>query len=258
LASGWPADLNEGIVLKKKLGQSKAPIRPYVCTPAYDGKVDTDYAIALSETMKAASMMGIDVTAAIMGNGAFIDLARNTFVQMFLDNTDCTHLFFIDADLKWEARAFIGLVSAGLPVCAGVYQRRQMPPDYPVKYVEADEGGLHIVKGGWIACERVPTGFLCIERKVIEEMAEESIKLNLTNQPPTPRLFYTKLTEDNRFMGEDFVWCDDYRAKYNEPIWVWPDFDFTHGGYECNWHKHLNEQSERQMGEKRVGKRGRG
>lgn len=227
---------------KKKLGK-KPPISVYVATPAYDGKVDTDFAVSLAESCILATGMGIKVTAAVMGNGAFIDLARNTFVQMFLE-TDCTHLFFIDADLKWEARAFLGLVTAGKPVVAGMYRRRQNPEEYPVKYKEADEGGLQIVEGGWVECERVPTGFLCIERSVIEEMASEARMLKLHNQPPTPQLFYTHVLEDGRFMGEDFSWCDDYVKKYDEYIKVWPDFDFTHGGYDCNWHKFMNRQVE--------------
>jgi len=227
---------------KKKLGKKPA-ISVYVATPAYDGKVDTDYAVSLAESSILATGMGIQVTAAVMGNGAFIDLARNTFVQMFLE-TDCTHLFFIDADLKWEARAFLGLVTSGKPVVAGMYRRRQEPEEYPVKYREADEGGLNVVEGGWVECERVPTGFLCIERRVIEEMAAESQMLKLHNQAPTPRLFYTHVLEDGRFMGEDFSWCDDYVKKYDEYIKVWPDFDFTHGGYKCNWHEFMNRQVE--------------
>lgn len=227
----------------KKIG-NKPGIRAYVATPAYDGKVDTDYAISLAESCLYGSAMGIHITAAVMGNGAFIDLARNTFVRMFLE-TDCTHLFFIDADLKFEARAFIGLLTAGRPVCAGMYRRRQEPEEYPVKYVEAEEGGIKTIDGGWVQCERVPTGFLCIERWVIEEMARSARKLVLQNQPPTPQLFYTQVLEDGRFMGEDFSWCDDYVERYGKYIDVWPDFTFIHGGYECNWHEFMNRQVEK-------------
>lgn len=232
--------------MNRKLGdkrKNKADIRAYIATPAYDGKVDTDYAVSIAESCQYATQMGIHVTAGIMGNGAFIDLARCTFAQMFLE-TDCTHLFFIDADLRWEPRAFIGLLQSGRPLTAGVYRRRQEPEDYPVKYQEAPEGGLMMIEGGWIKCDRAPTGFMCIERRVIEEMSKDARKLILTNQPPTPELFYTKVLEDGRFMGEDFAFCDDYVKKYNEPVWVWPDYDFTHGGYKCNWHHFLNRKAQ--------------
>lgn len=229
---------------EKREKEVKFPIRAYVATPAYDGKVHTDYAISLAEASMYSVSSGIHVTAAVMGNGAFIDLARCNFVQMFL-KTDCTHLFFIDADLKFEARAFMGLLNAGRPVVAGVYRRRQEPESYPVRYVEDEDGGLRTADGGWVLCDRVPTGFLCIERRVIEEMVAESVMIKQPDMPDIPRLFYTKLTDTGHFMGEDFCFCDDYVAKYKEPIHVWPDFDFVHDGYKCNWHTYINGQVEK-------------
>lgn len=219
-------------------------IHAYVATPAYNGKVDTDYAIALAESCQMATVHGIRVTAAVMGNGAFIDLARNTFAAMFL-KTDATHLFYIDADLRWEPRAFVGLLTSGRPVVAGAYRKREEPESYPLRWVEED-GGIVPVDGGWIKCDRVATGFLCIERRVIEEMAKESIWIKQTSEfiQEVPRLFYTTIVDDNRFMGEDFAWCDDYVRKYKEPIHVWPDLDFVHGGYECNFHQWLNRKVE--------------
>lgn len=242
------AKINESGKQIRAMQQAVAGVRPYVATPAYNGKVDTDYAMSLADSCMVASALGVPVTAAIMGNGAFIELARNNFVRMFLE-TECTHLFFIDADLKWEPRAFIGILASGKPVAAGMYRRRQDPEEYPVRYKEAEEGGLMVVDGGWVECSRVPTGFLCIERSVVEEMAKDAPKWKQHGVPDAPRLFYTQEVEtedENRylFMGEDFSWCDDYCERYNTHIYVWPDFDFVHGGYECNWHKFLNKKIE--------------
>lgn len=231
---------------KAEQPKEKAKIRAYVATPAYDGKVDTDYAVSLAESCMVATAMGIHVTAAVMGNGAFIDLARNNFVHMFLE-TDCTHLFFIDADLKWEPRAFVGLLLAEKPICAGVYRRRQEPEDYPVRYIEEEvDGEMGITpEDGWIKCDRVPTGFLCIERRVIEEMAKDVVYLKQGGFPPVPRLFYTPILEleekntDGKpfhsFMGEDYAFAEDYCRKYNTHIPVYPNINFVHGGYPCNW-----------------------
>jgi hypothetical protein len=239
---------------KKAPVQDSAPekkqIRVYVATPAYDGKVHTDFAVSLAESCMYAASMGIHVTASVMGNGAFIDLARNNFAHMFLQ-TDCTHLFFIDSDLRWEPRAFLGLATSGRPVCAGIYRKRQEPEEYPVRFLEDKEGAIEIADGGWIKCDRVATGFLCIERRVIEEMTKDA---EIYSQggggicDKVAKLFYTKLVAGDdgvsRFMGEDYAWCDDYVTRYNEPIWVWPDFDFDHDGYKGNWHKYLNRLAE--------------
>jgi hypothetical protein len=220
----------------------------YICTPAYDGRVECNYSQSLAEAAFCAPLHGVKMTAGVMGNGAFIDLARNIFVKRFLEEfTDTTHLFFIDADLKFEARAFIGLIKSGLPICAGVYPRRQSPEDYPFMGAENPDGGGLWFIDDWLQCKRVPTGFLCIRRDVIEEMAADAVKLKIHGQDgPVPRLFYTKLDEENRFIGEDYCFSDDYVKRYGKHIPVWTNFDFVHGGYTGNLFQWLTKEVEKQ------------
>lgn len=233
---------------ERKLGKPQPKVHVYVATPAYDGKVDTDYSQSMAESAFCCPLYQVYFSAAIMGNGAFIDLARNLFAKWFLEDKEAqgyTHLFFIDSDLKFEPRAFIGLARAGQPICAGVYRRRQEPEDYPATLWEHPEIGGLWVEDGWVMAKRVPTGFLCISRKVLEEMAADAPKLTIEGQDgPVPRLFYTKVDEHGRFVGEDFAFCDDYVAKYGKPIPVWPDIDFKHGGYQCNYDKFLAKNVE--------------
>lgn len=219
----------------------------FIATPAYDGKVESDYAQSLAETSFCCPLYGIRVTMMVTGNGAFIDLARNIFVKRFLEQEEfieCTHLFFIDADLKFEARAFMGLVMSGQPICAGVYPRRQEPMDYPFVPTEHPDGGGLWFVDDWLQCDRVPTGFLCISRQVLKEMAEDAPKIVIHGQNgPVPWVFHTKFDEQGRFVGEDFSFCDDYRAKYGKSIPVWSNFDFTHGRvYKGNLFNFLTEK----------------
>lgn len=232
----------------EKNEQQKRP-HVYVATPAYDGRVLTDYALSMTETALLCGALGIQITATIVGNGAFIEIARNNLARMFLE-TDCTHLFYIDADLRFEPRAFVSLVKDNRPICAGMYRRRQEPEDYPVKLAPNPELGGLWVEDGWVMAERVPTGFLCIRRDVVEEMAREApimkqpAQAGHPAQPDTPVLFKTYYNEDRCFVGEDYAFCDDYRKKYGRPIPVWPDFDFTHSGYKCNWYNFLAKKIE--------------
>lgn len=194
-----------------------------------------------------ATLKEIHVTASVMGNGAFIEMARNIFMMEFL-KTDHTHLFYIDSDLKFESRAFVGLVESNRPVCAGVYRRRQEPEDYPVHYIEDnDNPGIQVQDGGWVGCDRVPSGFLCIRRDVVEEMVKHVEKISIRGQSDLiPWVFHTKMVDtdlgNRTFVGEDFAWSDLYTQIFKEPIWVWPDFDFIHAGYKCNWHKFIMKQ----------------
>ena len=230
----------------------RKPIHAYICTPAYDGKVECGYSQSLAEASFCAPLYNVQVTAGVMGNGAFIDLARNIFVKKFLEEyKDCTHLFFIDADIKFEARAFIGLLMADKPVCAGVYRRRQEPEDYPFQATDNPNGGGLWFVDDWLQCNRVPTGFLCIRRDVIEAMAEDAPKIHIHGQNGlVPWVFHTSFggewvpKDGEKFIGEDYGFCDDYVKKYNEPISVWSNFDFIHGGYSGNLFKFLTEKVE--------------
>lgn len=239
--------------MSRKLGNKRkskvkdiGPFDVYVGTPAYNGQVDVDYSQSLAESAFCSPLYQVKLTAGVMGNGAFIDLARNIFVKIFLEEfPEATHLFFIDADLKFPPNAFIGLIRSGLPICAGAYRKRQEPEEYPIRWTENPELGGLWVQDDWVMCDRVPTGFLCISREVIEEMAAEADQLHIQGQDgPVPRLFYTYMDEKGRFIGEDFAFCDDYRKKYGKPIPVWPDIDFVHGGYKCNFKDYLERKIE--------------
>jgi hypothetical protein len=219
-------------------------------------------------------MYNIQVTAGIIGNVGFIELARNIFVKKFLEEyPDCTHLFFIDGDLQFESRAFVGLVRSGLPICAGLYRRRQAHEDYPFKPAEnPDGGGLWFVQD-WLQCERVPTGFLCISREVLEAIAVESPCMEVADQPGgVPWVFdlkkepvtqatvgdktiarsygeSVKLRADGkevaggfRLIGEDYTFCDKYVEKFGKNIPVWSNFEFKHHGYQGNFFKWLTNE----------------
>jgi len=238
--------------MAKKLGKKDTvkveTYHPFICTPAYNGQVDVDFCTSMVESAYVSPLFQVQMTFGCVANGAFIDLARNTFVQQFLDDhKECTHLFFIDSDLKFSGRDFIGLVRADKPICAGVYRRREENEDYPMKYAEHPEIGGLWFEDDWLMAERVPTGFLCIRRDVIEEMAADAQKIIIqsgSGPKEVPRLFYTSVLEDGRFIGEDFAFCDDYMKKYKTPIPVWANIDFVHGGYKCNLVEYLDERIE--------------
>ena len=228
----------------------------HVATPAYDGKVDEGYASSMLMAGQIATTNFVEVSAAIMGNGAFIELARNILVKKFLEDESMdhfTHFMFIDADIKFEPRALAGLVRANWPVSAGAYRRRQEPEDYPIRWIPqpGSTDKLWMTDNEWLHCDRVATGFLCIRRDVLETMTQNCIDrgdvVKIHEQGDVPWLFYTKIDEEQRFEGEDFCWCDEYMKLVDEgvfdtPIMVWPDFDFNHGGYECNYYKYLEQK----------------
>jgi len=133
---------------------------------------------------------------------------------------------------------------------------------------ENPEGGCLWFIDDWLQCERVPTGFLCISRQVLEEMAAEAPVLEVADQPGgVPWLFDLKkevvtsqtkpvaqtysearqLLKDGkdpagafRLIGEDYTFCDKYVAKYGKHIPVWSNFTFKHHGFKGNFWEYLS------------------
>jgi hypothetical protein len=262
------------MTFRNKQPKDIKPLHVYVCTPAYNGQVDSDFTQSLAETAFCCPMYNIQITAGIIGNVGFIELARNMFVKKFLEEQpDCTHLFFIDGDLQFESRAFIGLVRSGLPICAGLYRRRQAHEDYPLMAAENPDGGGLWFVDDWLQCKRVPTGFLCISRKVLEEMAAEAPCMEVADQPGgVPWLFDLKKEEVKqgerpiaktygeaqsliksgadpqgvfRLIGEDYTFCDKYVEKYGENIPVWSNFVFSHHGFKGNFFDYLTREKDK-------------
>lgn len=229
------------------------PIHPYICTPAYHGQVDSDFAQALADASFVAHNFGIHITAGVLGNVGFIELARNIFVKKFLEEEGlqkCTHLFFIDADIKFPWHGFIGLLKADLPICAGVYRRRQDPEDYPFKYADNPDGGGLWFVDDWLQCDRVPTGFLCIRRDVLEELAKTERRVEMADQPGgVPWLFELKFEDipngNTRLIGEDYSFCDKYVARYGKAIPVWSNLEFTHHGFKGNLYDWLVKEKDK-------------
>lgn len=266
--SGMPAGYNHNNRV-----DTKNVLRVHVATPAYDGKVEANFSQQLLMTGQLCTINMIECSSSVMGNGAFIEMARNIFVHQFLEDEELkrfTHFFFIDGDVGFEPRGVVGLIRSGLPVTCGVYPRRNAGKklSFPAHFLPMPGTGGNTGKigrlqmnGGWLKMARVPTGFLCIKREVLEEMSRRAIarefpydredhpgavKLNDIDNP-VPWLFYTKFDEEGRFTGEDYAWSDDYMALYDagvfdEPLWCWPDFDFVHGGVEGNYLHFIKEQ----------------
>jgi hypothetical protein len=235
------------MAFKHKQKTKPKPPHIYIATPAYDGKVQTDFAMSVAETCQLATALGIRVTLCIMRNNIFIDHARNHFARLFL-GTDCTHLFFIDSDLQFEPRAVVSLIKADMDISAGVYPKRQDPEEYPAKFAVKDDGIW--VENGFVLCTHVPTGFLCIKRKIVEEMYADAPEYHCANEEPVRRLFYTYINENKNLVGEDFAFCVDYTKKYQKCIPVYPDFDFVHGErYKGNFHQYLNRLTQEEKAE---------
>ena len=208
----------------------------HIATPTLDGGLDARYVSALLRSTDALRARKIHYEIGFeIGNSLIAD-ARNQLVSRFLRGS-CTDLVFIDADVVWEPDDLIRLLGWPVPLVAGVYQRKSTKLDFAVKF-----GAKIGARGELVIAERVGTGFLRIRRDCLEKMAAAHPELRLRDaKDPDNRqlfaLFDTAIVE-GEFIGEDFTFCDRWRALGGEVL-VDPAIRLAHYGMHA-WDEPLS------------------
>ena len=236
-------------------------IRPLFATPCYGGNVTTVF--LRSWTRLALHMFRENMTFDIMTEEgeSLITRARNKMVARFLQWTDFTHLFWIDADIGFEPEAVFRLLRADHDVVAGIYplKREQWPVGgvpagttragldiiaarHPVNTgSEAESAVLKIDADGFMELGQAPTGFLCIRREVLERMmaACPELKLSMDGPPgnpldPTYFAFFDTMIHPARrtFLSEDYAFCERWRAIGGK-VHVDTRSDLVHPGFRA-------------------------
>jgi hypothetical protein len=197
-------------------------------TPTLDGTVCIAYLQSLLETQKRFVAANARLEMNFILQDSLIMRARNQLVSDFLAS-EATDLIMIDSDIGWDAADILRLLRYDVQVAAGVYQRKSdQKIDFTVKF---PEGGIARNKHtGLMIAERVGTGFLRLRRDALELMIEKYPELHYQdgNGRTGYCLFDTSLI-NGRFCGEDFTFCDRWRAIGGD-VWVDPDIRLSHIG----------------------------
>ncbi|HEX7689228.1 MAG TPA: hypothetical protein VF453_16055 [Burkholderiaceae bacterium] len=200
-----------------------------IATPSIDGNVSAHYTGSLVRSLGLLRQRGVHAEIHFeIGNSLIAD-ARNKLVSKFLAS-GASDLLFIDADLSWNAEDLARLVSYPVPMVAGVYQRKSRTKlDFSVKFGPAIVRDAH----GLMAVERVGTGFMRLRRDCIERMvaAHPHLKLRNPTDPADEHLYalFDTVVDGGQFIGEDFAFCDRWRAIGGEVL-IDPAIAFAHHG----------------------------
>lgn len=196
----------------------------FIGIPTYDGKLSIKLAYSLAALMPAAMRHGISVRLGHVSGCSIITMARNRLVDEFL-KTDCTELLFIDADVIAEPNDILRLMAQGgaKDIAVGNYPRRAKDKKFFMD-LHFDENGDLEFDGSLMRINRAGTGFMLIQRRVIEAIAAKSDKyLSHDGVGEIASVFDFKV-ENGNFVGEDYSFCDKARA---EGFTVWTDVEIS-------------------------------
>ena len=76
----------------------------FIGTPCYGNMLTADYFKSCLQLTALAASKKIEIQFGTIGNESLVTRARNTLVQLFMDDAQYTHLLFIDADLAFIPR----------------------------------------------------------------------------------------------------------------------------------------------------------
>jgi predicted O-methyltransferase YrrM len=178
-----------------------------LATPCYQTPAAA-YTFSISRARQALTTAGIQSAYILLQGNPHVDDSRNSLVRDFLES-DCTDLVFLDADVDFEPEALVQLCRRQLPVVGGVYPyRREGSDNMPVRLLD----GAKKIVDGLLEVEGLPTGFMKIQRVVLEQMAQRAPKYfdkiyetALVFDRPTPGADKTR-------WGGDVDFCNRVRA----------------------------------------------
>ena len=160
-----------------------------VATPCFGGQVSSIYAGSIFQLQRAVrAKSNLDLSVTLRDGDALITRARANLVTLFLDDPTATHLLFVDADIGFAPDQVFRLIESGADVVAGVYPikrvnwnkaRRMLQSDRPttpgaaLDYVLEIDDPDHVVSvSGFTRVRYAGTGFLMIQRRVLEKMCQ--------------------------------------------------------------------------------------
>ncbi|WP_322032702.1 hypothetical protein [Paraburkholderia sp. J76] len=217
--------------------------RVFVVSPIYNDQCYGSYACSLLELQHALSQTGRQFVFRFMKNNSLISRARNLLCHAFLQDELATHLLFVDADIAFDAADVLRMLSYDHDVMAALYPTKDVNwsrvaeaarscPNLPAEILPLIAGKFETFKP--LQAEiRMPIdepfpiastgmGLTLIRRSVFHRMIDAYPSLlckapngganYLNGVESVPGLFNEMTSPDGFLLGEDFSFCERWRA----------------------------------------------
>jgi hypothetical protein len=223
----------------------------------YGGQCTGFYAQSLIQLNNLLKNSGNDCIMSFMFNESLITRARNALTYNFL-KTDCTHLMFIDADIRFNAADIPPMVEANKDIICGIYPKKEInwqsvkdavDRGVPVDQLKHHTGSFVVNLVEYSPTVTVPinqpveiwnggTGFMLIKREVFDQLADKvpsyindvtDLSGSIKNDE-IKEYFATSIEEGTRrLLSEDYHFCNIWR-KAGGKVWAAPWAQLSHIG----------------------------
>jgi hypothetical protein len=222
------------------MAEQKRPIdlkgqKLMIAIPAYDGRVNIKTAIAMTQLAAETSKFGVTLYISHISGCSLITKARNALVADFLE-TDADTLLFVDSDVIITPDAVLRLlaISKGKDITAGVYPRRGADRKFFMDiHVDEDTNELVFDDNGMLQIRRIGTGFMMIQRHVLETMVKHHPEWRYINDTKNRDEYaiFDFGVYNGKYYGEDYLFCDRATAE-GFTVFLDPTISLAHVGTE--------------------------
>lgn len=197
-----------------------------------------NYTHSLAYTFGGFYKANIPIDTLMVSDNCFVDAARNYIFTRFLETT-YKKLFFIDADIGWDFRAFLEMYLSKEDFIGGAAPHRNQWDKFSGNLCEPK-----IEKDGLFKAIHISTSFLCISKKACLEIVKKFPEYYRKDGRSVYDVFRMD-RENGIFIGEDYAFCNRYAATGGQ-MWIYPDVTISHYGsnaYVGNYKEHLKGPS---------------
>jgi len=92
----------------------------------YGGMCTGYYTQSLLTLGPVLNQNGYDMAYSAMFNESLIQRGRNALAHGFMQRPECTHLMFIDADIKFNPQDIIKMIEADKDIICGIYPKKEI------------------------------------------------------------------------------------------------------------------------------------
>ncbi len=218
--------------------------------PTIDGSIRSECVLSLMTAQRLLFETKIESDLFVLADCPYLPTARNTLAAMFLREPEATDLFFVDADVGFDAEAVIRLVHRPEELVVGVYPLKRDSGGWPM--VMQTKDGIPLGRDGLIEADFVPTGFMRIKRRVFDRLMAaypelryaDSVVETMGDRSLRAAWDFFHMGIDpkrQRYTTEDYAFCQRWRDIGGQ-LWIDPDITFSHIGrkaYQGNLHQYL-------------------
>lgn len=213
----------------------------FIATPSAGGRPCSNYVMSMVDSTSYLTENGVKFDYWLHTEDCHVDDARNFLVSEFM-RSGAKYLIFIDDDVGWDTESLARLLLfKDADIVGGAYPLRQSKEDYPVR-IRSDTQTLQARPDGLLEVEGVPTGFMRIDRKVIEALSEKRKHLWFVPKEggpddPKQQVIFERMMVDGKRWSGDLNFCREARLL-GFKVWVDPESNFSHQGNH-RWEGHL-------------------